>query len=223
MILASVHFYFCKMIDVFKQNIELIESRSFYSWHFKVMTPDDRINFVNGAAESFVGLLVKEGIISSDDEIKIPICTEQNYIEFVTKFHNMVSRMRPDDGTTQYGSLWTGINILWNATFYFWLYKDIYQSPPKNTYPTNIPALKDKWEIMQSKYVENKERFYWKKYKNEFQGKSQSYRTINPKKRSFVIQCLQTDGLIIINNQSEQNPNGISIIWDNVNVSTPFN
>lgn len=190
------------------------------------MIPEDRIDFVNGAVECFVQILIRQEIISSEKDIYVPVCTEENYIDFVTKFDKLLYRMREDDGTQQYGKFWEAINALWGAIFHFWFNAKNFKDPPQNTLKDE-PILHAEYLRMQELLMENKERYYWQKQKKYFQSIQQNYnyRIIRPiiSTSQYLIDALRKEGIIIHNNSNYPKFSRNSIGWHDLGISNNLN
>lgn len=136
---------FYKMSDIFSAYEDLIHSRSFYSWDFFMMTKNERISFINGLFQYFLDILLSEKYVTDVNAFRGFVITEDLFPQFIKLFDSILFDMREHYKNDLPTNLYTKINELWNATFYFNFYSQCLNDPPKNSYPSNDPTLHDRW------------------------------------------------------------------------------
>lgn len=128
----------CASYEKYKKEIQ---DRSFYSWNFHAEDFDGRLSIVNGIFQEFIPLAKQ--IDSQLKDLGKIACTKDNYRTFIPLFDGILFGLREHQTvvfkkTKNPNGIWQRINQLWNAMFYFRLYRNNMQDRPVNTYPDNI-------------------------------------------------------------------------------------
>lgn len=119
---------------------KMMALRTFYSWDYKLATPQERIFLMNAL---YAQLQVWAGKL----DLSVPnvVCTDKNYADFVTFVDKTLFLLRE---LLPVGTQESEIaNMFWNTSFYFWLYKDEVKTESRNEYPKNVDSLKKNYTI----------------------------------------------------------------------------
>lgn len=165
--------------ELFGKYKNAVETRSFYSWDFQLMTEDERCLWLTGAYD-YVADLLNEYLKETTRVRKGALCVGGkggNYTDFARDFDRILFCVRNLRGDRLPKDLMQQVNALWNATFYFRLYADHVTDEPKNTYPDpeKAPTLKDRWYMrecdLEEKLEQLNKRYTPSKKALEFRGK----------------------------------------------------
>lgn len=120
--------------SVYNDDKDLVETRSFYSWHLLSLSSEKRVDWMNGLYQDLIKFLEDQGVDVGAVEKKI--CTTKNYKDFSRIVDRFLFELRNIPGTEPEKVIKEQANKWWNATFYHWLYSN--DLKVRNAYPSSL-------------------------------------------------------------------------------------
>lgn len=148
------------MPNIFSSFKMQVFSRSFFSWDYQLMTKKERIEFINGAYQCYLDILLSEKIESNVDRFRGKVITEDIYKDFVWIFDGVLYQLRENENLPE--NFWNKINCLWLTVYYFKFYHDEFENAPVNKLPKSIHnEWLEREKILQKKLlqIENEKMF----------------------------------------------------------------